>query len=87
MSRHDQPTNNVPLSGAEIAGFMNWRGPGAYTAHAERRIVRLIAEAVRREREACAQVVERNAEACRANSELHDVLSANAIAIRARGAE
>lgn len=47
MSRHDEPTNNVPLSGAEIAGFMNWRGPGAYTAHAERRIVRLIAEAVR----------------------------------------
>lgn len=45
-----------------------------------------VAEAVRREREACAQVVDRNAEACRANSELHDVLSANAIAIRARGA-
>lgn len=86
MSRHDEPTNNVPLSGAEMAGFMNWRGPGAYTAHAERRIVRLIAEAVRREREACAQVVDRSAEACRANSELHDVLSANAIAIRARGA-
>ena len=42
MSRHDQPTNNVPLSGAEIAGFMNWRGPGAYTAHADRRVVRLI---------------------------------------------
>lgn len=45
MSRHDEPTNNVPLSGAEIAGFMNWRGPGAYTAHAERRVVRLIAVA------------------------------------------
>lgn len=86
MSRHDQPTNSVPLSGAEIAGFMNWRGPGAYTAHAERRVVRLIAEAVRREREACAQIVERNAAVCRPHSELHYILSANALAIRERGA-
>jgi len=57
VSRHDEPTNNVPLSSAEIAGFMNWRGPGAYTAHAERRVVRLIDEAVRREREACARTL------------------------------
>ena len=38
------------------------------------------------EREACAQIVERNAAACRTNSDLHDILSANALAIRQRGA-
>ena len=54
--------------------------------HGEK-IVAFAALVASAEREACAQVVERNAEACRANSELHDVLSANAIAIRARGAE
>ena len=37
------------------------------------------------EREACAQIVERNAAACRTHSELHDILRANALAIRARG--
>ena len=37
------------------------------------------------ERDACAQIVERNAAACRPHSELHDVLSACAAAIRARG--
>ena len=37
------------------------------------------------ERDACAQIVERNAAACRPHSELHDILSANAAAIRARG--
>ena len=41
--------------------------------------------AVTAEREACAQIVERNASACRPHSELHDILSANAMAIRARG--
>ena len=25
MSRHDQPTNSVPLSGGEIAESLNWR--------------------------------------------------------------
>ena len=39
------------------------------------------------EREACAQIVERNAAACRTHSELHDILSANALAIRARAQE
>lgn len=29
-----EPTNDVPLTSAEIAGFMTWRGPGAYTVHA-----------------------------------------------------
>lgn len=39
------------------------------------------------ERDACAQIVERNAAACRLHAELHDVLSANALAIRARAKE
>lgn len=51
MSLPTEPTDDVPLSAAEIAGFMNWRGPGAYSIHAERRIRKLVAEAVRRERE------------------------------------
>lgn len=53
-----EKTNDVPLTSAEIGGFMNWRGPGAYTAHTERRLRKAIAEAVRREREACANLAE-----------------------------
>ena len=49
------------------------------------RLLRLAALVASAEREACAQLVERNASACRPHSELHDVLSANAMAIRARG--
>lgn len=42
------------MTDAEIAGFMDWRGPGAYTVYKMRRVKRAIAEAVSREREACA---------------------------------
>ena len=49
------------------------------------RLLRLAALVASAEREACAQLVERNAAACRTHSELHDILSANAMAIRARG--
>ena len=49
-----------------------------------RRFAALVAAA---ERDACAQIVERNASACRPHSELHDVLRANALAIRARAKE
>ena len=49
------------------------------------RLLRLAALVESAEREACAQLVERNAAACRTHSELHDILSANAMAIRARG--
>ena len=52
------------------------------TIDKQRRFAALVASA---EREACAQLVERNAAACRTHSELHDILSANAMAIRARG--
>ena len=48
-------------------------------------LVRFAAIVASAEREACAQLVERNAAACRTHSELHDILSANAMAIRARG--
>ena len=59
------------------------RGPErALTIDKLRRFAALVAAA---ERDACAQIVERNAAACRPHSELHDVLSANALAIRARG--
>ena len=50
------------------------------------RLLRFAALVASAEREACAQIVERNAAACRPHSELHDILSANALAIRARGA-
>lgn len=49
------------------------------------KIVAFAALVASAEREACAQLVERNAAACRTHSELHDILSANALAIRARG--
>ena len=48
-------------------------------------LVRFAAIVAAAEREACAQLAERNASACRPHSELHDILSANAMAIRARG--
>ena len=44
------------MTEAEIAGHMNWRGPGAYTAHHMKRIKRIIEEVQRREREACAKL-------------------------------
>ena len=61
------------------------RGPErALTIDKLRRFAALVAAA---ERDACAQIVEQNASACRPHSELHDVLSANALAIRARAQE
>ena len=44
------------MTDAEIAGYMNWRGPGAYTAHAMKRIKRIIEEVQSRERESCAKL-------------------------------
>ena len=44
------------MTDAEIAGHMNWRGPGAYTAHHMKRIKRIIEEVQSREREACAKM-------------------------------
>lgn len=39
------------VTDAEIAGYMGWRGPGAYTAHKLRNIRRIIAEAEKRTKE------------------------------------
>lgn len=43
------------MTDAEIAGIMGWRGPGAYSAAAMRKVRRCIDQAVREEREACAR--------------------------------
>lgn len=86
MQRHDKPTNDVPLSTSEIAGFMNWRGPGAYTIHAEHRLIDLIAAAVKREREACAKVCD-PAPGIRYSPNTLSAITGRAAAIRARGGE
>lgn len=39
------------LTDAEIAGYMGWRGPGAYTEHKMRKVKAAIADAAARERE------------------------------------
>ena len=44
------------MNDAEIAGYMNWRGPGAYTERQLQRIRLIVEEVTRRERNACAQV-------------------------------
>jgi hypothetical protein len=44
------------MTDAEIAGYMNWRGPGAYTAAQLARVRRIVEEVQRRETEACASV-------------------------------
>jgi hypothetical protein len=41
------------MNDAEIAGYMDWRGPGAYTERQLVRIRRIVEEVRRREREAC----------------------------------
>lgn len=46
------------MTDAEIAGYMGWRGPGAYTQHTLRKIREIVGEAQRREREACALLLE-----------------------------
>lgn len=40
------------MTDAEIAGYMDWRGPGAYTERQLLRIRRIVEEVRRREREA-----------------------------------
>ncbi len=42
------------MTDAEIAGYMDWRGPGAYTERQLVRIRRIVDEVRRRESEACA---------------------------------
>jgi hypothetical protein len=42
------------MTDAEIAGYMDWRGPGAYTERQLRRIRSIVEEVQRRERERAA---------------------------------
>jgi hypothetical protein len=42
------------MNDAEIAGYMDWRGPGAYTERQLVRIRRIVEEVRKRESEACA---------------------------------
>ena len=46
------------MTDAEIAGYMDWRGPGAYTERQLVRIRRIVEEVRRRETEACAVIAE-----------------------------
>lgn len=66
------------MTEAEIAGYMGWRGPGAYTQHQMRKIKEIVEEVQRREREACARIAW--------NFEFDEIGPIEA-AIRARGQE
>ena len=44
------------MTDAEIAGYMDWRGPGAYTERQLVRIRRIVEEVQRRERKAMMQL-------------------------------
>jgi hypothetical protein len=46
------------MTDAEIAGYMDWRGPGAYTERQLRRIRSIVQEVQRRDRERIAALVE-----------------------------
>lgn len=46
------------MTEAEIAGYMGWRGPGAYTDHLMRRIRVLVVEVQKRERRAVLDTVD-----------------------------
>lgn len=46
------------MTDAEIAGFMNWRGPGAYTASQLARVRRIVEEVQRRETKAACDIVD-----------------------------
>jgi hypothetical protein len=46
------------MNDAEIAGYMDWRGPGAYTERQLRRIRSIVEEVQRRDRERIAAMVE-----------------------------
>ena len=41
----------MTVTDAEIAGYMGWHGPGAYTTHKLRKIRQIIAEAEKRTKE------------------------------------
>ena len=46
------------MNDAEIAGYMGWRGPGAYTQHTMKKIRQIVSEVQRREKERCIKACE-----------------------------
>ena len=52
------------MTDAEIAGHMNWRGPGAYTKHHMKRIRRIIEEVQREERERICKAIKEEDDYC-----------------------
>jgi hypothetical protein len=60
------------LTDAEIAGYMGWREPGAYTERAMRKVKAAMVEAVVRERESCAKICDERAEKCAVKLETTD---------------
>jgi len=52
------------MTDAEIAGFMNWRGPGAYTASQLARVRRIVEEVQRRERERICKAIKEEDDHC-----------------------
>jgi hypothetical protein len=76
------------MTDAEIAGHMNWRGPGAYTQHAMKRIKKIIAEVQKSEREDCAKVLDEMANYMESEMEPSETVAwvrSKAASIRARG--
>jgi hypothetical protein len=72
------------MTEAEIAGYMGWRGPGAYTQHQMRKIKVIVAEVQRREREAMVEQAAKQGWAMRNEDAFEDAVREIA-AIRARG--
>ena len=73
------------MNDAEIAGYMDWRGPGAYTERQLVRIRRIVDEVRRREREACAKLCDNILARCIAKDVADPPLEHIADAIRAMG--
>lgn len=73
------------MNDAEIAGYMDWRGPGAYTERQLVRIRRIVEEVRRREREECAKLCDDILARCIAKDVEDPPLEHVAAAIRERG--
>ena len=72
------------LTDDEIAGFMGWRGPGAYTKSKLLKIKAAMREAVEREREECAKVCDELANATEPDDFALDLVNEAADLIRMR---
>lgn len=82
---HKEPQQSQTDHLRDAAKMMDDAAQGL-DAQVQDRLERYATRAVAAEREACAQIVDKNAALCVTNREMHDVLHASAVAIRARGA-